>query len=248
MKDGLYGPRWVQHGILETAASTSHVVRVPRPGSTARAMCRGIAGLQGTGLWKWWRATRSHASNDTASPWRRKVVERLPGAGGLAVSCRSRLPDRILHAWLVTRKETHRPGKRFLHRNQECGFYSLFYLARAFSKRAEGKSSHWIVLGNGAVSIRGEPVPYPDKATVLGPCAVIPRELPGVTCAYVDVALPVASMTRALLTESWRRRRRHLQMRCWRGGTACAGCAISRRIVPRPPANLSRSAPGASIC
>ena len=46
------------------------------------------------------------------------------------------------------------------------------------------------MLGNGAVSIRGEPVPHPDKATVLGPCAVIPRELPGVTCAYVDVALP----------------------------------------------------------
>jgi acyl transferase domain-containing protein/thioesterase domain-containing protein/acyl carrier protein len=97
------------------------------------------------------------------------------------------LPNRILHSWLITRSETYRPGRTFLHRNQESGFYSLFYLARAFAKYADDKTMHWTVVGNEAVTAVGERLSHPDKATALAACAVIPRELPGVTCAYVDV-------------------------------------------------------------
>jgi acyl transferase domain-containing protein/thioesterase domain-containing protein/acyl carrier protein len=109
-----------------------------------------------------------------------------------ALVAADRLPDRVLHTWLLTRREAFRPGKTFLHRNQEFGFYSLFYLARAFAKRGASKRSHWIVAGNGGVSLNGEMARYPDKATVLGACAVIPRELPTITCNYVDLQVVIA--------------------------------------------------------
>ena len=43
---------------------------------------------------------------------------------------------------------------------------------------------------NGTQRVDEETMPYPDKATLLGPIKVIPREFPGVTCRLVDVPLP----------------------------------------------------------
>jgi hypothetical protein len=41
-----------------------------------------------------------------------------------------RAPTRIVHGWLVAKKETFRLGSTFFHRNQERGFYSLLFLAQ----------------------------------------------------------------------------------------------------------------------
>jgi len=101
------------------------------------------------------------------------------------------MPDRILHAWLLTTDQTFRPGSSFFHRNQEYGFYSLFYLARALSKAgATDRPLSLLVVANGAQQVRDEATPFPEKATALGPCAVIPREFPQVACRFVDVRLP----------------------------------------------------------
>lgn len=121
-----------------------------------------------------------------------------PEAGGVgykdligALHDAGTLPDRILHTWLYTPTEVHRPGSTFFHRNQEYGFYSLMYLAQALGRvGADDTPMHLVVVTNGAQRVDVESLPYPDKATALGPVSVIPREYPNVTCRLVDLEGP----------------------------------------------------------
>ncbi len=99
-------------------------------------------------------------------------------------------PERILHTWLLTWDRSFRPGSTFFHRNQEYGFYSLLHLAQALGKSGLDENDiHLIVAANGTVKVDGESLDCPDKVTVMGPCAVIPREFPHITCRFVDVEL-----------------------------------------------------------
>lgn len=106
-------------------------------------------------------------------------------------------PQQIVHAWLVTREERFRPGSSFFHRNIEQGFFSLLFLAQALAEENLPKPLHLTVLSTGAARVRGEALPYPEKATLMGPSRVAPRELPGLTCSVLDVSLPV-------LDKGWR--------------------------------------------
>ncbi len=99
-------------------------------------------------------------------------------------------PARIAHFWLVTDGETFRPGSSFFHRNQEQGFYSLLFLAQALDEENLPRPIHLLCVTSGAAQVKAEPLPHPGKATAAGPLRVIPRELPGMTCATLDVALP----------------------------------------------------------
>ncbi|MHC5210620.1 MAG: type I polyketide synthase [Planctomycetota bacterium] len=105
---------------------------------------------------------------------------------------RGRSPDRIVHLWMLTPDESFRPGSNFFHRNQERGFYSLFFLAQALGEEGTTGPLHVTVCSNGMQALDGEPLLHPSKATVLGPCKVIPRELPGLTCSTLDLPLPVS--------------------------------------------------------
>ena len=99
-------------------------------------------------------------------------------------------PQQIVHTWLVTREERFRPGSSFFHRNLEQGFFSLLFLAQAMAGENLPKPQHLTVLSSGAVRVRDEALPYPEKATLMGPARVAPRELPGLTCSVLDVVLP----------------------------------------------------------
>ncbi|GGX48642.1 hypothetical protein GCM10007385_15830 [Tateyamaria omphalii] len=105
-------------------------------------------------------------------------------------------PNRIAHFWLVTREEEFRPGSSFFHRNIEQGFYSLMFIAQAVSEEGLPTPIQMTVATSGAVQIRDEALPYPEKATLAGPTRVIPRELPGVTCRSIDITLPEAPQGR----------------------------------------------------
>jgi NAD(P)-dependent dehydrogenase (short-subunit alcohol dehydrogenase family) len=104
-----------------------------------------------------------------------------------------KVPNRIVHLWLLTADESYRPGSSFFHRNMERGFYSLFFLAQSLGEESVPRPIHMSVVGNGMQKVADEALRYPEKATVLGPVKVIPRELTGITCAAVDVALPKAN-------------------------------------------------------
>ncbi len=100
------------------------------------------------------------------------------------------LPDRIAHFWLVTGREGHRPGSSFFDRNMEHGFYSLMHVAQAMGNADMPGPVHVTVVTNGAEQVTDEALPHPEKSVIAGPAGVIPRELPGVTCATLDVELP----------------------------------------------------------
>ncbi|MFV0245147.1 MAG: type I polyketide synthase [Qingshengfaniella sp.] len=97
---------------------------------------------------------------------------------------------RVVHLWGVTRDESFRPGSSFFNRTQEQGFYSLLFLAQAIGGADLARPLDLLVISNGALQVRDEPVPYPEKATLLGPVQVIPREFDGLTCRMVDIDLP----------------------------------------------------------
>ena len=99
-------------------------------------------------------------------------------------------PQRIAHFWLVTGAVTFRPGSSFFHRNLEQGFYSLLFLAQAMMDETLAHPLHLTVVTTGAAQVRAEPLAHPEKATLLGPLRVMPREMPGVTVSSLDLALP----------------------------------------------------------
>lgn len=98
-------------------------------------------------------------------------------------------PTRIAHFWLVTGDETHRPGSSFFHRNLEQGFFGLMFLAQAMAEE-NLPPVHIHAFTTGAQALKGEALPYPEKATIAGPIRVIPRELPGTSAAMTDLVLP----------------------------------------------------------
>ena len=100
------------------------------------------------------------------------------------------LPDRIAHFWLVTEAETFRPGSSFFDRNLEMGFHSLTALSQELGSMELSAPLHISVFTSGAVSLRTEPLPYPEKAMVAGPAGVIPREFPLISCSTIDLELP----------------------------------------------------------
>jgi acyl transferase domain-containing protein/thioesterase domain-containing protein/acyl carrier protein len=102
-------------------------------------------------------------------------------------------PTRIVHLWMVTADESFRPGSSFFHRNQERGFYSLLFLAQSISDEGLAPPIHLTVVTNGMQQVEDEALVYPEKATVLGPVKVVPREMPGITVTALDVRLPETS-------------------------------------------------------
>ena len=102
-------------------------------------------------------------------------------------------PDRIVHLSLLEAEERFRPGSSLYHHHQERGFFALFFLAQVIADEGVPTPIHITTVTNGMQRVGDEALPYPDKATVLGPAKVIPRELEGVSASVVDVTLPAKS-------------------------------------------------------
>ncbi len=189
MADWFRKPRWVQQGILESddAPRTWLAFHGREPLSLAM-----VSGLREDG-----HTVISVLPGDTYAQVDEHTYTIAAEAGGVgypelmeSLEERGIVPERVLHTWLVTLDRNFRPGSTFFHRNQEHGFYSLFHLARALAKAGlADRGLHMTVVSNGALRVGDEALLFPDKATALGPCAVIPREFPNVTCAFVDVDL-----------------------------------------------------------
>ncbi len=96
-------------------------------------------------------------------------------------------PNRIVNFWLLTQDEQSRPGSSFFHQNQEQGFNSLVFLAQAISDENLTAPVHITAITSDAAQVKGEQLPYPEKATILGPIKVIPHEFPNMTCSALDI-------------------------------------------------------------
>ncbi len=109
------------------------------------------------------------------------LVEELAG--------RSLLPQRVAHLWTVNSPQN--PDRMGIYyQNLDLGFYSLFFLAQALGEEGLPGTLDITAVTNGSQRVDEEQVSYPDKATLLGPIKVMPREFPGVTARLVDLPLP----------------------------------------------------------
>jgi acyl transferase domain-containing protein/thioesterase domain-containing protein len=95
------------------------------------------------------------------------------------------LPDHILHLWPLDTMQS--AGSRRIA-GQALAFDSLLHLARAMQERDVNGPIRLAVATAGCQAVRGEAVPHPERALALGPCRVIPREMPGVRARLIDLA------------------------------------------------------------
>ncbi|MCY7370039.1 MAG: KR domain-containing protein, partial [Polaromonas sp.] len=93
------------------------------------------------------------------------------------------LPDRILHMWSL---DTHQGSAGPEISGQALAFDSLVQTARAIQLLDYAKPISLTVVTAGSQSVAGEAIPHPERALALGPCRVIPREMPELRARLVD--------------------------------------------------------------
>src|SRR5581483_1261740 len=103
-----------------------------------------------------------------------------------ALSAAGRLPQRVLHTWLLGAPE---PGNddRFADACRARAFDALLHLAQAWGDQAASASLDVTIVADGVHDVSGRDAVNPDKATVLGPVRVIPQEYAGAVCRLIDV-------------------------------------------------------------
>ncbi len=95
----------------------------------------------------------------------------------------NRLPDIIVHAWSLNPSST--PVENAL----AYGFHSLIAVAQGIGNIATSRNIQLKVLSNNIHRLTAETVCYPERATVLGPCKVIPQEYRNIQCQSIDLDL-----------------------------------------------------------
>lgn len=111
------------------------------------------------------------------------------------LSARQSLPTRILHCWSVSAADTHLSTQQQL----DLSFYSLLALAQALGETKIDQCT-LSILANGMYDVLGQETLIPAKATLLGPCMVIPQEYTTLRCHLIEIALPTPSNASALET------------------------------------------------
>jgi acyl transferase domain-containing protein len=108
----------------------------------------------------------------------------------LMASLRSsnQMPNLVLHLWGLSGDSDDRADEGAMHRVQERGFFSLLYLAQAFGTSGATDPMRVVVVTDGVHDVTGEDRICPEKATVLGPCRVMPHEMPNVSCQHIDIS------------------------------------------------------------
>jgi acyl transferase domain-containing protein/thioesterase domain-containing protein len=127
----------------------------------------------------------------TVAPGRRADYDRLVAA----LSARGLLPQRVVHLWNVTSARAawttsgHRRWGRVdaFDEGQTLAYYSLLFLAQALAPHTG--ALELTIVSNDLQEVAGETGHDAEKATLLGPCLVIPREFPNVTTRAVDVVM-----------------------------------------------------------
>ncbi len=105
-------------------------------------------------------------------------------------------PTAAVHLWSVNLGGPGGPpaaGLEGLDAALELGFQSLVFLAQALGRRGAAEPFRILAVADGLHPVTGEEALAPAKATLLGPCRVIPREYPGCECRSLDVVLPRAN-------------------------------------------------------
>jgi acyl transferase domain-containing protein/thioesterase domain-containing protein len=153
--------------------------------------------------------------------------ERLLGALEQA----GRLPDRIVHLWPLHTPQA--PAGGALLAGQTLVFDSLVHLAQALQAQDVRQAIRLAVVAAGSQAVNGEAVTHAVRSLALGPCRVIPREVPNVSAVLVDLDerdLASAAACRAIVGEA--QAATGADLVAWRGGTRW----VAQLVKARPAA------------
>ncbi|HJP92759.1 MAG TPA: SDR family NAD(P)-dependent oxidoreductase [Pyrinomonadaceae bacterium] len=102
------------------------------------------------------------------------------------LSSRSLHPDVIVDFWNVTPEDVDD-----LNRLAERSFFNLLFLAQSLGRTGVTNPLKFVLVSNGIRQVTGVEQLHPEKAIVLGPCLVFPREYPNIKCQSIDITVPV---------------------------------------------------------
>ncbi|WP_193199910.1 type I polyketide synthase [Nostoc sp. MG11] len=107
---------------------------------------------------------------------------------------RHQMPSYILNFWFVTSLSDELAP--------ETGFEMLLFLAQALGKCDRSFTTHLTIVSTNLHAIEPSDRICPAKATLLGPCRVIPLEYANITCRSIDIELPQNATETSRLLDS----------------------------------------------
>ncbi|WP_308189135.1 non-ribosomal peptide synthetase/type I polyketide synthase [Nostoc mirabile] len=111
------------------------------------------------------------------------------------------LPNNIIHLWSVTQNNCAEFNLESVDKAQDCGFYSLLYLAQALGKQNFTDECQLTIVSNNMQEVAGEEWLCPEKVTLIGPVKVIPQEYSNITCRSVDIVIPQLTWKQEVLLD-----------------------------------------------
>jgi acyl transferase domain-containing protein/thioesterase domain-containing protein/acyl carrier protein len=132
--------------------------------------------------------------NPKSGPDHDKVFATLMSSG--------RTPQRIYHLWTLTGNAKPPVGLAAVGELQQLGFYNLLTLAQSMGREDLADPVRIAVVTDHLQRVSTETGLVPAKATLLGPCKVIPCEFTNMRCESVDIEIPAPdSRQEALLLD-----------------------------------------------
>lgn len=111
----------------------------------------------------------------------------------------NRLPRKIIYLWGLE--------KELIKNAQHEWFFSLLFLVQAIGRAGIQDALAIEVIADHLHQVTGGEELQPEKALLLGPCRVIPREYPQIRCRTIDIRVPASrsrsakALIQALLLE-----------------------------------------------
>jgi acyl transferase domain-containing protein/acyl carrier protein len=115
-----------------------------------------------------------------------------------ALQRQERLPHTIAHLWSIAERTATAQTRQAFEQAQQYGFYSMLFLTQALAKTAPTHAAQLVVITNQLHSVTAEESAQPEKAPILGLCAVIPQEYPHLSCRAIDLSAPRHRFGRAV--------------------------------------------------
>lgn len=108
------------------------------------------------------------------------------------------LPQEIIHLWSVTPTAPDDANDDAMALLLDQGFYSLLALTQALGDQG-GEACRISIVSNDMQDVSGTETLCPIKATVIGPCKIIPQEYPNLSTRAIDIALPTPGDVSSIL-------------------------------------------------
>ena len=119
-------------------------------------------------------------------PQRREDYDRLL----TEISGHHKTPSKIAYLWTVTRDADMKSANTTSPQRENPDFYSLLFLAQALGAANVTDSLSLTVISNRLQQVGGKDTIDPEKATILGPCKVIPQEYRNISVSSIDIEIP----------------------------------------------------------